>query len=553
LLVIFAGGLIGFLAIAALVFDVGQDLLDWRTQRNVADAAALAGVRYMTEPTCAAASSIANCPAAYDAAHAVAAANGFGEGGRGTVTVFIPPQAGHNFAGENGFIEVNIETERTSFFAAVLGIFVRNVHALAVAGYASDVTLDFSLLAIAPDCDPQDPMRVHGSGTVTLGGLIHVNGECDGAMDVDGVGQLKAPECDVVGTVDYPTGKGGYVDCKVLNEGALSMNDPLYILDPPPFPGDAPDVEVIGGRMYDDDGDTFDDPPSIPQGCPGSVDKDGNPTEATAADPIGCSFPAPRYEVSCDSTLTGLPAGECGPVLRQDTCDVDPVTFEPILDPATCDPTPLADDGGWDEYRIHQGAYWGGLDFDTQVTVGALDASGVSACGVDKYCRKTRVYLDPGVYWIGGGGFKVTGEAEVISVDSAGSTTPGRGVHLYNTQSADACAAGMRRGCIGEFHAVGAQYWLYLYADDEGPYPGLLFFQDRDLCARFRIEGGDATTELGGTIYVPCGEVKINGGASNTYAVQIIAWEFDLGGSKPFSITYDPDLLFGIPVSGLVQ
>ena len=46
ILVIFAGGFLMICLIAALVFDVGQNLLDRRTEQNAADAAALAGARY---------------------------------------------------------------------------------------------------------------------------------------------------------------------------------------------------------------------------------------------------------------------------------------------------------------------------------------------------------------------------------------------------------------------------------------------------------------------------------------------------------------------------
>ena len=47
ILVIFAGGFVLVCAIAALVFDVGQNLLDRRAEQNASDAAALAGARYL--------------------------------------------------------------------------------------------------------------------------------------------------------------------------------------------------------------------------------------------------------------------------------------------------------------------------------------------------------------------------------------------------------------------------------------------------------------------------------------------------------------------------
>ena len=65
-LAIFAFGLIGILAVAALVFDVGQNLFDRRKQQDVADSAALAAARWLTTTNCKAAPSVANCPGSCD-------------------------------------------------------------------------------------------------------------------------------------------------------------------------------------------------------------------------------------------------------------------------------------------------------------------------------------------------------------------------------------------------------------------------------------------------------------------------------------------------------
>src|SRR4051794_3380504 len=92
-LVIFAGGLILFLVVAALVFDVGLNLLDRRAEQNASDAAALAGARhlpagYTYHAGCAGASSSL---LAVKTACDVAADNGFVDGvGNKTVRVDIP-------------------------------------------------------------------------------------------------------------------------------------------------------------------------------------------------------------------------------------------------------------------------------------------------------------------------------------------------------------------------------------------------------------------------------------------------------------------------------
>ena len=44
---LFAGGLVALLLMAALAFDVGMMLVERRDQQNAADAAALAGARYV--------------------------------------------------------------------------------------------------------------------------------------------------------------------------------------------------------------------------------------------------------------------------------------------------------------------------------------------------------------------------------------------------------------------------------------------------------------------------------------------------------------------------
>src|SRR5688500_17237790 len=67
-LVIFALAIIVLLGMAAMVFDVGQTLLDRRAQQNASDAAALAGARHLGAGTCLTSPSLATC------ANAVAAA-----------------------------------------------------------------------------------------------------------------------------------------------------------------------------------------------------------------------------------------------------------------------------------------------------------------------------------------------------------------------------------------------------------------------------------------------------------------------------------------------
>ena len=164
ILVIFAVAFIVVLAIAALVFDVGQNLLDRRTEQNVSDAAALAGARYVHTATSVYHGGCAAAPAgmpAVNAACQLASDSGYvdGQGGR-TVRVDVPPIAPSTFSGLPGYVEVQIGNTRPSFFQGILGVVTQKTAAAGVATNQSDIALPYSLLALDP----------HGCGTNKING-----------------------------------------------------------------------------------------------------------------------------------------------------------------------------------------------------------------------------------------------------------------------------------------------------------------------------------------------------------------------------------------------
>ncbi len=124
-LVLFAGGVLALLVVAALAFDVGMLLVERRDEQNAADAAALAGARYVL--TSATYNGV--CPdsgltgnQAVDAACAIVRKNGFDHAtdGNETVHVYIPAQHGR-YARLPNFIEVSIASSRPSIFGGVIG------------------------------------------------------------------------------------------------------------------------------------------------------------------------------------------------------------------------------------------------------------------------------------------------------------------------------------------------------------------------------------------------------------------------------------------------
>jgi hypothetical protein len=472
-LVIFAGGLVLFLVIAALVFDVGLNLLDRRAEQNASDAAALAGARhlpvgYSYHAGCAGASSSL---LAVKTACDVAAANGYVDGvGNRTVRVDIPPVAPSTKAGLTGHIEVTIGATRPSFFAGIIGQATQRTGARGVATNGTDIPLPYSLLALDPHGCGTNKINGAPGTAVTTDGTVHIDSDCPGppgALLLSGNGVLTAPECDVVG---YLNRTGGATNlCASAPTGVLVYGDPLRDLPPPPKPGLPAAVQPIGAS-----------PGPIPAGCPGGS------SPATEAAPASCSF-------------------------------TDPSMNNKV-------------------YRIFPGLYPGGI----AVT-------------------RATVYMDPGIYWIGGGGIDIkstgpsTVHGQLISRapgDNAAGTTPSGGVLIYNSTLPGAA--------YGPIHLNGGDgSTLALKPIQSGIYKNMVMFVDRAAATGngdIDLNGDGSTLIISGTIYAATGNVKLNGSDSSAIGTQLICYNFVLNGSgAAFTLDYAPDDVFHLKGVGLVE
>lgn len=265
-----AGGLVALVLVVALVYDIGQNLLDRRTQQDGADAAALAGARYLALPSCEPVGGVQPpCPEAMAAAIDVATRNGYTNGVDGrTVEVFIPPNSQSQFAGFPGHIQVVLGSTRGSFFAGVAGVASQQVKTLAVAANIEDFSLPFALLALNDSACKSG--HITGTGTININADIMVNSDCSssGALAVDGSGatvNAAGATCSTAGTI-------------VVNNGTLTCAQ-NFPADPQTFPTIAgPAVQptplppVITGTGSN----------AIPNGCPGST------SPSTQITPTGC-------------------------------------------------------------------------------------------------------------------------------------------------------------------------------------------------------------------------------------------------------------------------
>ena len=150
-------------------------------------------------------------------------------------------------------------------------------------------------------------------------------------------------------------------------------------------------------------------------------------------------------------------------------------------------------------------------------------------------------YFEPGIYWIGGGGVRVNGNWTTSISVATGGTTLDRGIMFYNTENpeyGDECAAGTATApavmCIGQIFLNGAQASVDFYPLSGSIYAGLIVFQDRMLDIPgddLVLNGSTSVLQVRGTIYLPTGDVRVNGSGGTTTTDQIIAKTFTVNGA----------------------
>lgn len=470
-LVLFAGGVIVILGIAALVFDVGQALVDRRTEQNAADAAALAGARYIPTSTgtyqglCSAAprsAALKQVDTACDAATQYLIDDHLSA----TVTVKYPPGPESQFSDLPNNIEVQINATRPSFFAGVFGIANRQTGAMAVAANSSGYSLPYSFLAL----DPCGTSSVSGNGSITANGTVHLDSSCNPALTITGNGALNSPECDAVGTVSV---SGNGVACTTVKTGVQTSGDPLQSLPAPAVP------TTLGSIVAE-------------------------PGEKKA--PVNCG-----YVYGAPSLTVTTPPAVC--------------TFDSSYNKPTSH-----------KYRMFPGYYPGGL----QLNAGTF-------------------YMEPGIYYIGGGGLTMGGNGAVITSVDKGTTVFGGGVLLYNgafnNDDPLFCSGGVITGCPGPMTFNGSSAVINLKPIQTGIYTNIVIFGDRTTAAPITLNGSSTNLNISGTIYAPLSLVTVTGSGAVSIAVQVIAYDFKVTGSpgSSLTVTYSSGGVFQLTGVGLVQ
>jgi hypothetical protein len=131
--------------------------------------------------------------------------------------------------------------------------------------------------------------------------------------------------------------------------------------------------------------------------------------------------------------------------------------------------------------------------------------------------RSAAVTLEPGVYYLNGGGLNVSGQASLT----------GNGVLIYNSPLSSTDAINLSsRGAIS------------LSPPTSGVYAGLTFFQDRTSPVALSLSGKD-NVSISGTIYAPAASLNISGNGDITAGSQFIIAGLTISGNGVLTIPWN--------------
>jgi hypothetical protein len=517
ILLITAAAIVALMLIAALVFDIGFSVMLRRQEQNAADPGALAAARFIDDQM------NFNSAQGWEAACFYARQNSFFKnastnlnGPTGCVPAndvsgaslevnYPPDYRAGQYQGLPGYVQVVISREQETFFGKVIGRDFITVTTGAVAARQKGQANTHSLVALDPSSCSAG--KTHGTANVKIypggvppyvgpGGYVQVNSDCGAAVGDDvcgpGSGALK-----VDGSSTFTAPKFNvHGSCQnkqpvgILDEGAVQIGDPLSGLLPPPI-----DTSVNGAK------------------CGAG----GQATQASGPRAAGCGNNPMTWFSSPAANCPGMPAGyEC--------------------------------------VELQPGVYYGGWDLKPK-----------------KYFLK----LSPGIYIIAGGGIKMTTDGISSVVNAAAGPAP---VLIFNTDNPAAICPGSTSGCQGDMTLGGAQSTLKIVGllPDQPcppvtftggcPFGGMVIWDDADAsqapgAGNVTINGGSYLF-ISGTIYAPEANVTINGNSgtncgsgseTQTAAVQIISWTWDVGGTGDLCMPYDPTKLYKLNQQGLVK
>lgn len=184
---------------------------------------------------------------------------------------------------------------------------------------------------------------------------------------------------------------------------------------------------------------------------------------------------------------------------------------------------------------------------------------------------RVRLFLEPGMYILGGGGIKLSGtEASIEAVTNASGVNAR--IMIFSTDGPGCPSIGVQ--CQDKIEFTSSQSFRAkalnettcgLVSPQACPWKGILLWQDGTASRPTSVVsiGGQSSNVLAGTIYAPRALVDVAGGSAGTgcvgtttascLAIQIISYTWKITGGGQIDMPYDPAGLYQLDQRGLVD
>jgi hypothetical protein len=162
----------------------------------------------------------------------------------------------------------------------------------------------------------------------------------------------------------------------------------------------------------------------------------------------------------------------------------------------------------------------------------SLSGSNSGTIDPGKYCSisvssNAVLTMNPGIYYIDGGNFSVSGNASLDATEVM--------IYLEDGSSGN-----------GNFTMSG-NGTFQVSAPSSGPYQGMMIFMDQTNNGTITISG-NSVVDTTGTVYGAIAHMVLSGNGSNTVLnAQVIVNTLAISGNASMALTYDADLVFGGP------
>jgi len=141
--------------------------------------------------------------------------------------------------------------------------------------------------------------------------------------------------------------------------------------------------------------------------------------------------------------------------------------------------------------------------------------------------------LMPGIYYMDGGGFSMSGQGNLLA----------NGVMIFNAPTATSDTVSITGSDSGS---------VTITPPTTGLYQGLTVFQDRQATATLTVSGS-GSMYVTGTFYAANALMKVSGGGASQIGSQFISRFLEINGNGGLNIDYDPNQAIPRRILGLVE